>query len=168
MGVISAMNNKYIKYFQIGISVFFLFHALLALIISPYLPGGIRIFTTVTDSMAPTIRSSDLYVTVRQEMNSYQQGDIISFYVYKSNPVEIRTHRIYRLGGNVYVTKGDANEAIDADYVRPRLVIGKVVTVIPFLGLYGRFIKSDIGTIGAILIPALIIISYQLYLIARK
>lgn len=93
-------------------------------------------------------------------MNSYEVGDIITFY--QSDLRKEVTHRIYRLGGNMYITKGDNNEAIDAQPVNPRLVIGKVVLVAPFLGYWVTFIKSQIGVSLIIVLPATIIILTEL------
>jgi len=104
--------------------------------------------------MAPKIIPSDATVIKRQASNSYEKGDIVSFYTKVNGREGIVTHRIYRLGGNVYLTKGDANLAIDREYLRPRLIIGKVIFIIPLLGAYLSILKNPFGNFFLILIPA--------------
>ncbi len=128
-------------------------------------PSGIRIFTNKSYSMSPTITPSDVIVVMKQYPYSYDKGDIITFYSYargKNRPMII-THRIYRLGGNVYITKGDTNLAIDKEYVRPRLIIGKVVVIIPYLGIYLSALKNKLLEPFLIPLPALYIILIELY-----
>jgi len=95
-------------------------------------------------------------------MDSYNVGDIISFYRYLDGKQTIVTHRIDSLGGNVYITKGDANDVIDRQIVRPRLIIGKAVLVIPKVGTYVKLLKSDVGTFVLIILPAAYIIVTEL------
>jgi len=66
------------------------------------------------------------------------------------------------IGGNVYTTKGDANEVADRELVKPRLVIGKVVTIIPYLGHFIRFAKSLFGNWLLIILPALVVIASEI------
>lgn len=110
--------------------------------------------------MSPVINNGSLSVVKAQPGNSYEVGDVITFY--QADLQKEVTHRIYRLGGNMYVTKGDYNEAIDAQPVNPRLVIGRVIMVIPFLGYWAAFIKSQIGVSLIIVLPATIIILTEL------
>ena len=77
-----------------------------------------------------------------------------SLYAKINNKEEIVTHRIYRIGGNVYLTKGDNNAAIDEYKILPRLIIGQVVAIIPNLGYIFSFAKSPIGVILVIIFPA--------------
>jgi signal peptidase len=110
--------------------------------------------------MRPTIKKGSLVFTVKQKY--YFPGDIITFYDRTSGRELIITHRIYRIGGNVYLTKGDANIAIDKKPVLPRLIIGRVFLIIPFLGYFVSIIKNPIGTIFFILLPAIMIIANEL------
>ena len=111
--------------------------------------------------MFPTIRTSSLIITKSQP--SYEVGDIITFYAKINNKEEIITHRIYRLGGNLYLTKGDNNQAVDKDGVVGRLVIGKVIMIIPDLGYLINFTKSQIGVFVLIIFPTLLIIAIETF-----
>ncbi len=71
---------------------------------------------------------------------------------------EIVTHRIVQIGGNVYLTKGDNNIAVDQEKVVPRLIIGKVVFIIPDVGYLLFFAKTKAGLWLTIILPALSII----------
>ena len=103
-----------------------------------------------------------------KKYNSYNPGDIISYYAQIDGKEQIVTHRVLRLGGNVYVTKGDANDAVDREIVVPRLVIGKVVLIIPYLGYIITFAKSQVGVIISIIIPAVIIVVIELTKIFKE
>ena len=127
--------------------------------------SGTHIYTTTSNSMAPYITTNDVFVVKKFPINSYDKGDVISFYEKVGEGERIVTHRIYRLGGNVYVTKGDANEAIDEEYVRPRLIIGKVTRVVPHVGLYLSFFKTDVGMMLFVIIPAVIIMLNRVFYI---
>jgi signal peptidase len=97
----------------------------------------------------------------------YNVGDIISYYAKINGKEEIVTHRIFRIGGNVYLTKGDANQALDEEKIVPRLIIGKVVLVIPYLGYLIGFAKTKIGLWLLIVLPALFIILSEVIMILK-
>lgn len=147
------------------IVAFFLLNSMLAIFSSGTYFKGTHIFTATSDSMAPYITTNDVFIVKKFPMNSYSIGDVISFYEKVGDGERIITHRIYRLGGNVYITKGDANEAIDEEYVRPRLIIGKVTKIIPHVGLYLSFLKTDKGMMFFVFIPALIIMLNRIFYI---
>lgn len=131
---------------------------LLVAVASTDIHGSVRLFTTRTNSMNPIIDSGSLVMVKKQPEHVYGEGDIISFYAQENGKEIIVTHRIVQIGGNVYVTKGDANEAIDELIVKPRLVIGKVIGVIPYVGYVLNFSKTIYGTIFTIFIPLLFIL----------
>lgn len=103
----------------------------------------VRSFTSKSPSMNPVIDAGSVIVVQKQPF--YDEGDIISYYALIEGKEEIITHRILRLGGNVYVTKGDANSAVDREVVQPRLVIGRTVLIIPYLGHLITFVKGPVG-----------------------
>ena len=130
--------------------------------------GEFRIFTNISESMHPTIVLGDLTVVKKNYMNSYRPGDIISFYAQYNGAQEIITHRIERLGGNVYITKGDNNNTIDSVPVVPRLIIGKVVAIIPYIGYWVMAVNSIAGKVFFIILPMLIIISTEVQQIKQQ
>lgn len=111
--------------------------------------------------MNPIINTGS--VVMVRNLSTYIPGDIISYYAEIDGKEEIVTHRILRDGGNVYVTKGDANITFDREVVRPRLIIGKVMLIIPYIGYYIGFAKGPIGVWLLILLPAVLIITIEFY-----
>lgn len=120
----------------------------------------VRSFTNISDSMSPAIDTGS--VTVVQKFPTYNVGDAIAYYSESDGAEEIVTHRIMSIGGNVYTTKGDANQVADREIVRPRLVIGRVVWIVPYLGYLIRFAKSVPGTWLTIILPAALLIGAEL------
>lgn len=124
-------------------------------IFSPY-----HSFTNISDSMTPVIDKGS--VTIVKKFDYYEVGDIITYYDNSLGVEEIVTHRITGMGGNVYLTKGDANEVSDRELVKSRLIIGRVIYVIPFLGYLISFSKSFFGNILCIIAPASIIVFFEI------
>lgn len=110
--------------------------------------------------MNPSINEGS--ITIVKRMDGYEVGDIISYYAQINDQEEIITHRIVQIGGNVYVTKGDANLGFDKPIILPRLIIGKVIMIIPYLGYIISFVKSTLGLWISIIVPAILIIYVEL------
>jgi len=113
--------------------------------------------------MEPSIYTGSLLIV--KDQLEYDIGDIITYYALINNKEEIITHRIFRIGGNVYTTKGDANEAIDEKPIIPRLIIGKTIGIIPKMGSYLMFLRSSAGLILCITIPMIIILNVEVFTI---
>ncbi len=129
------------------------------------IPGGIKLYTVQSSSMAPAIPAGSLVVS--KPADDYYAGDVVTFKAEKDrlikNPKFTTTHRIHDiketdLGQIEYVTKGDANDAPDSQPVAKDLVLGKTVFSIPFLGYPISFAKTRKGSIILIVIPATMII----------
>ena len=155
---IIRFGNRKIYYFLI---IFYLFFVSTIIIVSrENLPGGFRFFTNRFVSMQPLINAGSLTIVKKQPY--YIEGDVITYYSQVNNKEEIVTHRIYRIGGNVYLTKGDNNAAIDEYKILPRLIIGQVVAIIPNLGYVFSFAKSPLGVALVIIIPATLFITIEI------
>lgn len=133
--------------------------ALFALSTKIPVPGNYKLFTVMSGSMAPTIKTGSLVITKPAKV--YQINDIITF----ENPQDTQktiTHRIIetKKENNVdyFITKGDANSSPDAVNVYPKMIIGKVRLILPFVGYPIAFSKTLPGLIIFIIIPATIII----------
>ncbi|MFH1255431.1 MAG: signal peptidase I [bacterium] len=158
------MLDKIKKYLDSGFYRLFariyMIFVFLVIIFSANIFGPWHSFTNKSDSMNPAIDRGSL--TIVKSFPKYNIGDVISYYAKNDGQEEIITHRVMDIGGNVYTTKGDANDVADRELVKPRLIIGKVVFVIPYLGHAIAFAKSLIGTWLCIIIPAMIILGSEL------
>ena len=131
------------------------------------------LFTIISPSMTGTINVYDVAFVKRINTDNLKEGDIITFYsentFFGGTPI---THRIVKVIdspdiGKLFMVKGDANAKADDEKVKPSNVVGKVYFKIPQLGRIQFFLASKSGWIVAILIPALAIISYDVYKIFR-
>jgi signal peptidase len=116
---------------------------------------GLKMYTVNSGSMEPAIKNGSVVVVARQR--NYKKGEIISFYAKTEEGPKIITHRVERLGGNVYLTKGDANSAVD-EAVEPRLVIGKVMFVIPLIGNLIEEMRTRVVIKIVMILPAGLVI----------
>lgn len=136
--------------------------ALSALSLFP-IPGHVEMKIVQSGSMEPAIHTGSIVVI--QPANEYGVGDVITFG--EDTKVQVpTTHRItsVRLEGNTtyFTTKGDANEEADTNEVAKGDVIGRVLFSVPYLGYLIDFSKKPIGFILLIVIPAILIILYEL------
>lgn len=92
---------------------------------------GYTFFEVISGSMSPAIEKGDLILVDLD--TDYEVGDIISF---KSGNALV-THRIVEINGDTFVTKGDANNTVDAAINKDKIA-GKVVKI--FNG-FGTWIK---------------------------
>lgn len=98
---------------------------------------GVSRAIVVTGSMEPAILAGDMVIIHAQD--DYEIGDIV---IYKAN--SYITHRIVERTENGYITKGDANNAVDGE-IQNSQVAGKIVLVIPKAGTIASFLKSPFG-----------------------
>ena len=123
----------------------------------------VGLYTIISPSMSPNIKQYDVVLVVKS--NNLKEGDVITFYstesFYKNTPI---THRIVSINEDgSYIVKGDANEIVDNENVKPENIIGKVVFRIPGAGKIQFFLASKSGWMLAIILPIVIIIIYDLY-----
>ncbi len=105
-------------------------------IILSFIATETRPYVIVSGSMEPTISLGDIAIVKKiRNVSQVGLGDIIAF----KFGDEVVMHRIVAIEQEsnipVFVTKGDANRDIDPWVVEPDKIIGKVVYVIPKLGI---------------------------------
>lgn len=107
---------------------------------------GIKSYIIVSGSMKPEMNVGDIVIVKKLQKNDdYNVGDIISYHENDS----IVTHRIIQIqesqkGKNSYITKGDNNNAEDSFKVEQNNIEGKVIKIIPKLGLLSLFVENHI------------------------
>lgn len=96
---------------------------------------GYTFFNVVTGSMEDTIMINDVIVV--KITDNYKENDIITY----MNNNDFITHRIIKMDGDVIITKGDANNTAD-NPIDKSIVLGKVIKIIPKLGVWKKVITT--------------------------
>lgn len=132
-------------------------------------------YVVLSGSMLPEIAIKDIVVTKKISAEELDIGDIITFIAPDSRYGGISiTHRILdkyydeSLGSYTYRTKGDNNNIADAALVPNENILGKVILKIPKLGYIQDLLSSKGGLIFVVLIPCLVILSYDIMKILKK
>jgi signal peptidase len=129
--------------------------------------GDTRYEPVYTGSMEPAIPVGSIVIIKPANPDTLKIGDIICFKVETEYPTTV-THRIIDITNEGFKTKGDANEDPDQWIVKKENVIGKVIAIIPLIGYLGYFVRTPIGFILLILIPATILIIIEIKNIAKE
>lgn len=114
---------------------------------------GYASLVVATGSMNGTIDQGDMIIV--KKTNDYSLGDIVT-YVEKGSNTPV-THRLVNYGQEqgTFITKGDANNTADTLPITEEQIAGKVVLVIPKLGIvFDWFLTGG----GIIYIAAMIIV----------
>ena len=153
-------------------SLAIIFLITISFIVIPASNGSLHFLTVLSGSMEPAIHAGDVVVSSEVNINSIQNGDIITFrYHDEKDPNKCITHRVSEItkdeNGVKFKTKGDANEESDMRLVGSSEIIGKVVIVLPYLGYLGNFARSIWGFVLFIVIPAFLIIINEIVRIFR-
>jgi signal peptidase len=143
----------------LGLAVLLLFGVL----VLPSLTG-LKLEPVLSGSMEPTIHTGALIAITKTDTEQIQAGDIIGFHVPgMDTPVCHRvTEVISTESGIAFRTKGDANENADDWLVSSQDVIGKVYFNVSGLGTVAKFVKTPVGFILLMGVPALIVIVMEL------
>ena len=132
-------------------------------------------YTIVSPSMVPSINVLDVVVTKRVDSpEDLEKGDIITFNStdYRYSGVTV-THRIQNIkktssGEYLYTTKGDNNNTPDSSRISFNEIYGKVLFRIPKIGYIQYYLSSILGWVAIIVVPAVMIIGYDLYKIIKE
>lgn len=132
-------------------------------------------YVVLSGSMLPEIKIKDIVVTKKIAAEELEIGDIITFIAPDSRYGGISiTHRILdkyydeSLGTYTYRTKGDNNNTADSSLVPNDNILGKVILKIPKLGYLQDLLSSKGGLIIVVLIPCLVILSYDIMKLLKK
>lgn len=112
---------------------------------------GFSTAVIASGSMEPELSPDDIII-IRQQ-DSYETGDIITF----QSGGSLVTHRVAAVTDDGLITRGDANNADDAEPVAPENVLGEVVACIPRAGAFIFFLKTPLGLTVLILAGFLLI-----------
>ena len=127
------------------VAVFLLFYCPVAL-------AGDTLYEPVyTGSMEPAVPVGSVVVIKPVGSETLKIGDIITFKLLEPPSI---THRIVNMTSEGFITKGDANEEPDIWTVKKENVVGKVEMIMPYVGYLGAFVKTPLGFITLIIMPA--------------
>lgn len=132
-------------------------------------------YVVLSGSMLPSIQIKDIVVTKKVAEEELEIGDIITFISPDSRFGGISiTHRIVdkyydeSSGSYSYRTRGDNNNVADSALVPNNNILGKVILKIPKLGYLQDILSSKGGLIIVVLIPCLVILSYDIMKLLKK
>ena len=140
-----------------------------------YSAPAFNAYVVLSGSMLPNIQIKDIVVTKKVPAEDLEIGDIITFIAPDSRYGGISiTHRILdkyydeTLGTYTYRTKGDNNNVADSTLVPNTNILGKVILKVPKLGYLQDLLSSKGGLIIVVLIPCLVILSYDIMKVLKK
>jgi signal peptidase I len=146
-----------------------LFGGLFLSVTAPYLFGS-RSLTVLSGSMEPTLHVGDVVVVEQVPPLDVRVGDIVTF----RDPTDasrLITHRVRQIdveGRNVgFVTKGDANTSVERWSADRDGTIGRVQFHVWRLGFLMFWIRSPFGRLGLVVLPALLLGTFELWRIWR-
>ena len=113
---------------------------------------GYTTAVVISGSMEDSISVNDMVLIHKQE--NYAVGDVITF----DSGNSAVTHRIIEKKNGEFITKGDANNTADTEPVSQEAVIGRVVRVIPKIGLLIDYLRTPLGMCCLTLVGCLLVV----------
>ncbi len=113
-------------------------------------PFGYGASVVLSGSMEPMIKQNDVIVV--ENTDAIKLGDVI---VYQEQQTLI-VHRVVAKSGNEIYTKGDANPNVDQP-IQLSQVKGKVIAVIPFVGVMVHLFKHPLGVLAILALAFLLL-----------
>ena len=115
---------------------------------------GYSMLMIASPSMTGSIEAGDAIIIKKSD--SYAVGDVITYF--PADESFSVTHRIVRMEGDQFYTKGDANQSEDPDPVLIEQIAGKVAVKLDKVGYFIEWLKSPIGMIFAATFIVLLIL----------
>jgi signal peptidase len=146
---------------------------LLATVLAVAVPRalGWQPMTVLTGSMRPVLNPGDVVVDRMIAPADARPGDIVTFHD-PTRGGELVTHRVRfvrRDGATVnVVTRGDANTASEHWSIADNGRIGRVAYRVPAVGWAGQWLRTPLGRLLAIALPALLLAVVELRAVWRR
>ncbi|MBA2953069.1 signal peptidase I [Nocardioides sp. MAH-18] len=120
--------------------------ALLVALVVPRLAGATP-YVIETGSMTPNMPAGTLVVVKPGSVDDIAVGDVVTYQLRSGDPTVV-THRVVEQGFDMtgeprWRTQGDANNAPDAEWVRPVQVKGVEWYAVPYLGYATSFVTEQ-------------------------
>ncbi|HEX9093294.1 MAG TPA: signal peptidase I [Coriobacteriia bacterium] len=120
-------------------------------------------------SMQPTYQIGSILFIERVVPSDVRVGDVITFDSPRTNPSDppsLTTHRVTAIENASkqlsFRTQGDANNAEDTALVPAVALVGRGSFAIPYLGYVSAFVRSRVGFVSLVLIPAALIVLMEI------
>ena len=124
---------------------------------------GWRVGAVVSGSMEPSMHAGDVMITRPVDPGEVEVGDVVLFKPTQGE--SFVAHRVIAITQEPdlrFVTKGDANNARDPNPVSTGELEGILFLNVPYLYLLFTLIRTPLGLLLTIGIPAAILISFEL------
>ena len=115
---------------------------------------GYSMLIVASPSMTGAIEAGDAIII--KNSDSYAVGDVITYFP-EDESFSV-THRIVRMEGDKFYTKGDANQSEDSDPVLIEQIVGKVAVKLDKVGYFIEWLRSPVGIIFAATFIVLLIL----------
>lgn len=115
---------------------------------------GYSVLIVASPSMTGAIEAGDAIII--RKSDSYAVGDVITYFP-EDESFSV-THRIVRMEGDKFYTKGDANQSEDSDPVLIEQIVGKVAVKLDKVGYFIEWLRSPVGIIFAATFIVLLIL----------
>lgn len=155
------MNAKFKKIYNVITTVLVTVVVILALLLVGARLFGLKVYTVLSASMEPAYHTGSIIYVQPVDPFTLKVGDPLTFML---NEDTVATHRIVEIvpdeedsGVLRFITKGDANQNVDASSVHINNVIGKPIFSIPYLGFMSEFVQTSSGRMVAIATALLIL-----------
>ena len=146
------MNKKTSNTNQFGSVILICLALLVGCVFTGIFP--VKAYLVQSGSMEPSIMTGDIVVVKQEQM--YLNNQVVTF---TDSSKRVVTHRIIeKKKDGSFVTKGDANRSEDRETIKMNNIIGSVVLTIPKLGFLVAFLKTSLGMILLIILPALYLV----------
>ena len=131
---------------------------------------GERPYTVLSGSMEPSIGTGDVVIVKRISPLEARAGDVVTF-ADPEGTGRLITHRVrssqVRAGDVSFVTKGDANNAVERWRVPAEGVISRVQYRVPEVGRLAVLTRTRTGLLLLVLVPTLLLGVHELARIWR-
>ena len=115
---------------------------------------GYSVLIIASPSMTGAIEAGDAIII--KNSDSYAVGDVITYF--PADESFSVTHRIVRMEGDKFYTKGDANQSEDPDPMLIEQIAGKVAVKMNKVGYFIEWLKSPAGIFFAATFIVLLIL----------
>jgi len=144
----------------VNIIIVWLIATVVGLLLLPRIAGW-RFDTVLSASMEPALKMGSVVAIKPEGIEVVEVGDIIAFNVGELT-VTHRAIDIKSYEGDIsIITKGDAVEDPDMRVVTDDNLVGRVVFSVPYFGYLSAFMRTRLGIIVIIVIPASIVFGLE-------